>query len=92
MDYSSTMGIRELIVAIAVGTLLLTTPSGICASLGFEVLENPEGKVIEIKSQEDLASLANMINWGNNTTVYILVPASSLQDGCCSKSDRLDEL
>lgn len=42
----------------------------------FEEFESPDGKVVEIKSQEELTSLMNETDINNNT-VYILVPTSS---------------
>jgi hypothetical protein len=46
--------------------------------MAFEVLESPEGEVIEIKPQEELASTASRPDWCNNSTVYIMLPASSI--------------
>jgi hypothetical protein len=59
--------------------------------MAFEVLDSPGGKVIEIKSQEELASLAGGLDWSNNITVYIMLPASLSKEpfrGEVKHSDR----
>ncbi len=35
-------------------------------------------KVIETRSSEELASLASRLDWGNNSTVYLILPAASI--------------
>ena len=42
-----------------------------------EEFESPDGMVVGVKSQEELASLVAGLNWSNNNTIYVMVPALS---------------
>jgi len=46
-------------------------------ALASEEFESPGGKVVEVKSQEELASLAGGLNWSDNNTIYVMVPTLS---------------
>lgn len=70
------MGKRWSIVAAMACLLLL----GSIIAVALEKFESPEGKVVEVKSQEELASLASGLNLSCNNTIYIIVPTSSMLD------------
>jgi hypothetical protein len=46
----------------------------------FETFDSLEGKVIEIKHQEEFASLMSGIDWSNNSTIYVMLPALLQED------------
>lgn len=48
--------------------------------MAFGESESPGGKVVEVKSQEELASLAGGLNWSDNNTIYIMVPTLSQEN------------
>jgi hypothetical protein len=49
--------------------------------------ESPVGKVVEVKSQEELASLVAGLNWSGNNTIYVMMPTIS-QDNFTSPMNR----
>gem|GEM_PF-1336565 len=64
---------RELVVAVMACLLLL----GSIIAVAFEEFESSEGKVVEVKSQEKLVSLASGLNFGSNNTIYVMASTSS---------------
>jgi hypothetical protein len=50
---------------------------GSIPALTSEEFESPGGKFVEVKSQEELASLAGELNWSSNNTIYVMVPTLS---------------
>ena len=52
-------------------------------ALASEEFESPGGKVVEVKSHGELASLAGGLNWSGNNTIYVMVPTLS-QDNSTS--------
>jgi hypothetical protein len=48
---------------------LLLIGGSIIYALASEEFESPGGKVVEVKSQEELAALAGGLNWSGNNTI-----------------------
>jgi hypothetical protein len=47
-----------------------------CA-LAFKVLESPEGEVIEINSQEELAQVMKAFNLSYDSPIYLMIPTNA---------------
>jgi hypothetical protein len=71
------MGKSELIIAIAVCLLL----SGGAPALALEEHEGAEGKVVEIKSQEDVDELMKSIDFNGDST-YLLITGRNEKSSC----------
>jgi hypothetical protein len=71
--------------AIVAGLLCLLIVGGIQHALAFEVLDSPGGKVVEVKSQEELAQVMKALNLSYGSPIYLVVPANvSLGQMCLS--------
>jgi hypothetical protein len=58
--------------------------------MAFGESESPGGKVVEVKSQKGLASLAGELNWSDNNTIYVMVPTSSQENSTSPANDEID--
>jgi hypothetical protein len=43
-------------------------------AMAFEAFESPEGKIVEIKSQEELMQVVRELNLSDNSSVYLRIP------------------
>jgi hypothetical protein len=66
------MGVKCRLTVVVFLLLIGSIPA-----LASEEFESLGGKVVEVKSQEELASLAGVFNWNGNNTIYVMVPTLS---------------